>query len=386
MLSKRHLRSLAGVIAAMAVVNLVYGITFPLLALVLDAQNVSKSLIGLSTIVQAVAILAIAPFAPGLMTRFSPARLMQVMSVALALLFVITGLYQNVWFWFPLRLLIGAATAILWIASEALINELAVERWRGRIIAIYASVGAAGFALGPLLLIITGSEGMAPFVTTSVMILLAGLPLFFVTHQRMEYPDEKNQGIWKVFLLAPVIMLANIVYAASAESLITFFPLYGMHFGMTKEFTLGLLTIMGAGGMILALPLGWVADHVNRTGMLVCVLLFTMVCLLAMPHVWQLQPWLVFLFIFVFGGVEGMIYALGVILIGERFKGAQLASATTAFSACWGAGTMLGPLLVGIGMDRFGNGSMVYIIFAIFAVYLPLPVVSWLRSLPHKSV
>jgi len=80
-----------------------------------------------------------------------------------------------------------------------------------------------------------------------------------------------------------------------------------------------------------------------------------------------------------------MIYALGVVLIGERFRGAQLAAATTAFSACWGAGTVLGPLLVGIGMDRFGNGSMVYIIFAIFAVYLPLPVVSWLRSLPHKT-
>ena len=40
-------RSLTGVIAAMAVVNLVYGITFPLLALVLDGQGVSKTLIGL---------------------------------------------------------------------------------------------------------------------------------------------------------------------------------------------------------------------------------------------------------------------------------------------------------------------------------------------------
>ena len=365
----------------MAVVNLVYGITFPLLALVLDSQNVSKSLIGLSTIMQAGAILAIAPFAPGLMTRFAPARLMQVMSVALAMLFIIAGLYQNVWFWFPLRLLIGAATAILWIASEALINELAVERWRGRIIAIYASVGAAGFALGPLLLIITGSEGMAPFVATSVMILLAGFPLFFVTRHRLEYSDGGHQGIWKVFLLAPVIMLANVVYAAGAESLLTFFPLYGMHFGMTTEFALGLMTIMGAGGMILVLPLGWVADHVNRMGMLVFILLFTMGCLLAMPYVMQLQSWLIFPFFFVFGGVEGMIYALGVILIGERFRGAQLASATTAFSACWGAGTMLGPLLVGIGMDRFGNGSMVLIIFVIFAIYMPLPVVAWQRSL-----
>jgi len=374
-------RSLAGVIAAMAVVNLVYGITFPLLALVLDSQGVSKSMIGLSTIVQAAAMLAIAPFAPGLMSRFAPARLMQTMSVTLALLFIIAGLYPNVWFWFPLRFLIGAATAMLWIASEALINELAVERWRGRIIAIYASVGAAGFALGPLLLIFTGSEGMAPFVTTSVMILLAGMPLFFVTHHHLEYPDGGKQGIWKVFLLAPVIMLANVVYAAGAESIITFFPLYGMHFGLTTEFMLGLMTIMGAGGMILVLPLGWIADHVNRMGMLVFILLFTMAGLLAMPHILQLEPSLVFLFVFIFGGVEGMIYALGVILIGERFKGAQLASATTAFSACWGAGTMLGPLLVGFGMDWFGNGSMMLIIFAIFAVYMPLPVISWLRSL-----
>lgn len=385
MLTSKRQRSLAGVIAAMAVVNLVYGITFPLLALVLDAQGVSKSLIGISTIVQAGAILAIAPYAPGLMTRFAPASLMQTMTVALALLFIIAGLYPNVWFWFPLRLIIGAATALLWIASEALINELAAERWRGRIIAIYASVGAAGFALGPLLLIITGSEGMAPFIATSVMILLAGLPLFFVTHRRLEHSGGNNQGIWRVFLLAPVIMLANVVYAASAESLLTFFPFYGLHLGMTKEFALGLMTIMGAGGMIMALPLGWVADHVNRMGMLVVILLITMACLLTMPYFLQLQAWQVFLFVFIFGGVEGMIYTLGVVLIGERFSGTQLAAATTAFSACWGAGTMLGPLLVGVGMDKLGSESMVMIIFAMFAVYLPLPVVAWLRSIRHKA-
>jgi predicted MFS family arabinose efflux permease len=137
--------------------------------------------------------------------------------------------------------------------------------------------------------------------------------------------------------------------------------------------------------MILVLPLGWVADHVNRMGMLVFVMLFTMITLLAMPHVLPLQPWLVFLFMFVVGGDEGMISTRGVVLIGERFKGTQLAAATTAFSACWGAGTMLGPLLVGIGMDRLGNESMILIIFAIFTIYLPLPAVAWLRSIRHKA-
>ena len=148
----------------MAVVNLVYGISFPLLALVLDSQGISKSLIGLSTIMHAVAVLVIARVAPRLINRFAPSRLMQVMAVVLVGLFILAGLYQNVWFWFPLRFIIGAATAMLWIASESLINQLAVDQWRGRIIGIYASVGSAGFALGPLLLIATGSEGLLPLL------------------------------------------------------------------------------------------------------------------------------------------------------------------------------------------------------------------------------
>ena len=89
-------RSLVGVIAAMAVVNLVYGITFPLLALVLDSQGVSKSLIGLSTIMQAVSVIVIAPFAPALMSRYSPARLMQAMTVVLAFIGILNTLLMQV--------------------------------------------------------------------------------------------------------------------------------------------------------------------------------------------------------------------------------------------------------------------------------------------------
>jgi hypothetical protein len=41
---------------------------------------------------------------------------------------------------------------------------------------------------------------------------------------------------------------------------------------------------------------------------------------------------------------------------------------------------VIGPLLVGAGMDSFGAEHMTLIIFCFFAVYLPLPVVAWMRS------
>jgi MFS family permease len=375
----RRKRSLAGVIAAMAVVNLVYGITFPLLALVLDGQGVSKTLIGLNTMVQALAVIVIAPWAPGLLRRVAPSRLMQLMTLFLAVLFIVAGLFPNVWFWFPLRFVIGAMTAMLWICSEALINELAEEHWRGRLIGIYAAVGAAGFALGPLLLILTGSEGMLPFYATASLIFCAGIPLFVVQHARMAQLEEKPTGLWAVFWLAPAIMLANVVYAAAAESLLTFFPLFGIGLGVSEHFALGLLAVMGLGTMILVMPLSWLADHVDRMGLLAACVLLTMAGLLLMPWAVTANP-LAAVYAFLFGGVEGMIYTLGVVLVGERFKGALLAAATTLFTACWGAGTVIGPLLVGLGMDQYGGESMALIIFALFALYLPLPLASWYRG------
>lgn len=373
-------RSLIGVMMSMAVVNLVYGISFPLLALVLDQQGVSKTLIGLNTVVQAAAILMVAPIAPRLMNRFSAASIMQLSALTLAALFLLLGALPSVGLWFILRLLVGAATALLWIASESLINELAEEHWRGRIIAVYSSVGAAGFALGPLLLIATGSDGMLPFVATASLVGLAALPLWMVKATLSPANPGKGYVLWKLFRIAPVVMLANVVYAASVESMITFFPLFGIRMGLSQEVSLLILTTIAVGGMLLVLPLGWLADRVSRLGLLTACVLLSMIGFLLMPWFVQAPLAIVLVYAFCFGGVEGMIYALGVTLVGERFKGQDLALATTAFTVAWGVGTIIGPMLSGIGMDLFGKQVLPFVAASFFALYLPLPLMAWLES------
>jgi MFS family permease len=109
-----------------------------------------------------------------------------------------------------------------------------------------------------------------------------------------------------------------------------------------------------------------------------------MLGLLAMPHVF-VHPFLAQLLALGVGGVEGMIYALGLMLLGERFKGSTLAAASTTFTASWAAGILLGPLVVGAGMDWFGADSMSLLVFGLFAVYLPVPLSAWLRSARAKS-
>lgn len=360
----------------MVIVNLVYGLTLPLLSLVLDAQGISKTVIGLSIVAQACAGVMLAPLMPRLILRFGAARVMQRATLLAAGMLIALGLVQDVYAWFPIRFLLGAAGAMLWSASETVINELADENWRGRIIGIYGSAGAAGFAIGPLILILTGTEGLLPFFVTAGLVTAASLPLFWLPNQAAAHDGKEHTSLSKIFRLVPHIMLLNLTYAAAVEAFIAFFPLFGIYIGLDEARSLSLLTVFALGGVVLQLPLGWLADRMRRHLLLLLCIIATMIGFLLLPMVVTHSvggP----IFAFALGGAEGMIYALGVILLGQRFRGADLAAASVLFTGMWGAGTMLGPAIVGAGMDTLGDTAMPYLIAAIYVVYLPVFFMGW---------
>jgi MFS family permease len=364
-------RSLVAVIASMVVVNLVYGLTLPLLSLVLDSQGISKTVIGLSIVAQASAGILLAPVMPRLILRVGAARVMQQATLLAAGTLIALGLFQDVYVSFPMRFLLGAAAAMLWSASEVVINELADDNWRGRIIGIYGSAGAAGFAIGPLVLIMTGTDGFIPFAAAAAFVVTAGLPLFWLRNDSDADGGDGHASLGRIFKLVPHIMLLNLAYAAAVEAFIAFFPLFGIHIGIGEARSLSLLTTFALGGVVLQLPLGWLADHMQRNTLLLLCLVMTMAGFLILPKVVSQfvgGP----MFAFTLGGVEGMIYALGVMLLGQKFRGADLAAASVLYTGMWGAGTMLGPAIVGAGMDVFGDNSMPYLIATIYAIYLPV--------------
>jgi len=364
-------RSLIAVITSMIVVNMVYGLTLPLLSLVLDAQGISKTVIGFGILVQASAGVVTAPYVSRLMIKLGPARLMQLATLTTATSLIALGLFQDVILWFPIRFILGASAAILWSASEAVINELVDDNWRGRIIGIYGSAGAAGFALGPLVLITTGTQGLMPFGVTTILIIIAGLPLLWLQVENQNNEDDDHVNLLKIFRLLPHIMLLNLTYAAAMESFIAFFPLFGINIGLTNAHSLSLLTTFAIGGVILQLPFGWLADHVQRQRLLLSCVLLTTLGFITLPQVISSEingP----LFLFTLGGVEGMIYSMGVIMLGQRFRGAELAAASVLFTGMWSLGTMLGPVIVGVGMDILGSYSLPYLIAFIYACYLPV--------------
>jgi MFS family permease len=84
-----RVRNLIVVSGVLGVAALVHGFSLPLLSLVLAKQGVGTTMIGLSTAVQYLSVLAVAPFVPRLMARQGPVPLMLWSIIATALLLLL---------------------------------------------------------------------------------------------------------------------------------------------------------------------------------------------------------------------------------------------------------------------------------------------------------
>ncbi len=212
-----------------------------------------------------------------------------------------------------------------------------------------------------------------PFGVTAALIAAAGLPLLSLPAEPPAAVGGagSHSKLLAIFALVPHVLLLNLVYAAAIEAFIAFFPLFGLHIGLTEARSLSLLTTFALGGVFLQLPLGWLADHMQRQALLLICLVMTMVGFAVLPQFVEKSlagP----MFVFALGGVEGMIYALGIILLGQTFRGPNLAAASVLYTSMWGVGMMLGPTVAGIGMDFLGDKSLPYLIATIYLVYLPV--------------
>jgi len=371
-------RNLAAVIASMAVTSLIYGLTMPLLALVLDRQGVDAKLIGLSAASQSFAVFAVAPIAPRLLRRWGPARLMLRCIVVNIIAFLMLPLFDSLYAWFPLRFVIGAAGSTLWIAGETWINQIADERSRGRLVGLYGAALSAGFALGPLSLGLTGSEGWTPFLAAAGMMLISTGPLLLAYAVSPRVDGGPSGGLPSLLWAAPTAMLLNLVFAAADGALLSFLPIYFVRLGFDEANALYLLAVLGAGGIASQYPIGWLGDHVDRRLILIVCIASLIAGLALMPLAIGATP-LDWLYVFLLGGVLGALYNLGVVLLGERFRGAELATATTLFTVMWNLGSIAGPPLGGAGMAAFAPHGLPLTVAAMFALYLPVPVIDHLR-------
>ena len=366
--SDERFRSLAATIVAMGVTAAIYSLTLPLFATRLDAMGHSELVIGINTAAQSVALLAIAPLTPRLLRRFGAAQPMVVGFVATIVFMLLCPLFENAWFWLIMRLLIGMSLGVLWISGEAWVNQVSDDTSRGRNLAIYGMAGAVGTMAGFGLIFVIGHADWTPFLVMAGLSVICLMVISPAVNVSLPFQGETSHSLFRIFLVAPTPMVVNLLVAITFGSLSTFVAIYVHDLGLTPDDAYLLLVLLSVGG-ILQYPVGWLADRVNHRALAGIVLIF-MVIMFAVMNPAISDPLWRWPYAAILGTGMMSLYTLGLIMLGARFRGADLGAATTVFQITFNAGLVAGPFVVGFAMEKTGAGGLPWTLAVCYVVVI----------------
>lgn len=362
-------KSLAAVIASISVVGMAFGLNMPLLSLVLETRNVDSSVIGLSAAMQAVSAVVATPFIPRQIAAMGAHRyLLTCLAVVCGSILLFPAL-DDIASWFAIRFVMGVALTGVFVVSEAWIIQIAGARSRGQVLGIYAAVLSAGFSIGPLLIRFTGVEGWLPFLVSAGVVALAALPILFARAEAPQFGDNRNLPFSGFFKMAPVAILAALVFGAVETCILSLLPSYGLKNGLDINAAATLLAVTGAGSIALQVPIGWLSDRFDRRHVLLFCAAIGLAGVALLPALINLQAWL-WPMLFVWGGVIVGLYTVGLALLGERLHDHDLAAANAAFIQAYGVGAILGPTLAGAAMSATGPTGLPLSLGLLFGGYM----------------
>jgi MFS family permease len=238
----------------------------PLLSITLSGRGVSERAIGLLVSTIAVASLATMPLAPRLAARFGTARtIVAALLVAASLIPVYRGIEALALF-FPLAFVYGACLSTVFVLSEAWINAVTDERHRGTVMGIYATVLSLGFASGPAILAAVGMDSLRPFLIGSAILFLATLPVLAARRVSPEFGGGGHQPFVGFLFAVPLATFGVFCFAMAESGGFAFLPLWGMRLGYEKATAPLFASAMTLGNVALQIPLGLLADRIDRRG------------------------------------------------------------------------------------------------------------------------
>jgi MFS family permease len=364
----RTLLLTAAVIISVAVVGFATGLTIPLVSLRLYQRGHEEWLIGLMAAAPALGFVASAPLLRTLVARLGMKRLLLVCFAVSALSILLLEVFTSAIAWFPLRLAMGAAAGIIIAIGESWINELVDDARRGRLIALYATIYTVCQFFGPTLLSLMGTHGATPILLATLLHGVAAALFLRVGANGAEAAveaDTANLSMASFVRQAPAICAGIVFFSFFDSTVLSLFPVYAVQHGYSTAVAAFMASVVLGGDAFLQMPIGWLADHMNRARLHrlcgVLALALGAVLPLAMPH-----PWLVYPLLAVLGAVAGGIYTLALIQIGQRYSGHDLVTANAASGVLWGAGSMVGPLLGGVAASAGSNGLPLILTLAAF--------------------
>lgn len=267
-------------------------------------------------------------------------------------------------FWFVLRVISGLCVSGMYIVCESWLNTASSNRNRGQMLSIYMIVTYGSLGAGQLLLNVTDTSGFVRFTLVSCLLSLSLVPLILMPSEAPSVEGSRLVSVDEIWRASPLAVLGVLACGLGQSA---FFAL-GAVFGLSKGLPLFYVSLMMAlpplGVILSQYPIGWLSDRFDRRTIIMLLAFFAaMIAGVTLAGGYYLTRVMLIALVTAFGVVSLPIYSLVVAHANDHLQREQILGASAKLVLLYGAGSLVGPILVGDLMRRIGGeGWLIYMI------------------------
>jgi MFS family permease len=342
----RMVTSLSALI--LSIILLVSGNAFlmTLLGVRLSIESVSPSTIGWILVCYSVGFVLGTLYVHQIISRVGHIRTFAAFAAMAAVCALLYPMAVSEPFWALLRGLSGFSAASVLVVIESWFSSRATNSNRGTLFAIYQIVFYSSVAGGQLLINVGEPSSFVPFSLAAVLLTVALIPLALT---RMEAPEVGVIERLSFFTLARESFTGvsgALICGVMIGSFYALGPVYATMVGLDVGRVSTFMASAIVAAMILAWPLGWLCDRLDRRRVMYWVALMAAVASGLVVFFGADRLWLLTLLVALFTGLSATLYPIAVAITNDRMESNRIVAASATLLLSYGVGSVIGPVVM----------------------------------------
>ena len=297
-------------------------------------------------------------FSPRLVARVGHVRAFSVLSSAAAIALLMSLVLMDAAAWIVLRAISGFCFAGAAMIVESWLSDRAGPSSRGRIFGIYTMVNLVAVTGGQLSLTLGDTTGFLFFALGAVFYCLALIPTAVSSSETPAPLVNVRIDLGSLWRLSPVALFGVFFVGIANSAFGTLSAVYSNAVGLDLTAIALFASIPILAGAVSQVPIGYLSDRFDRRGVLAGIAALAIVADILFLAVAPVSAAANLAFVALFGAMVFAMYPVILAHANDHAAPGQAIQVSGGLLMVYGMGSIIGPLVAGIGMASVGPSGL----------------------------
>ena len=347
------------------------GLQGTLLAVRGDIEGFSPGMLSLIMSGYFVGFLGGSRVTPWMIRRVGHVRVFAALASFISAIFILYAILPNPIAWILLRVAVGFCFCGVYVVAESWLNDIATNETRGQALSSYLIVQMAGIIAAQSFVNFADPSGYELFIIISVLVSISFAPILLSVSPAPAFQRTKPMSLKALYRVSPLGCVGMFLLGSLFAALFGMSAVYATQKGLSlSDLSIFVATIY-IGGLILQYPIGYISDRMDRR-LLISGITGGGAAMIAIGSQFTGDFGVILILAFLMGGISNPLYSLLIAYTNDYLEHDDMTAASGGLLFLNGVGAIIGPLIVGLMMDRFGADiyfTFVACILAIIGIY-----------------